>query len=165
MWVVKAINLNRGMCIKIVNNFKEMEQVIEKFKQGVDYHFTEQIINEINQEKNKSNINMNSLNKENEKNNNDMNKNKKEEEKNIEEKEKIESMYYCDKIIIQKYIEDPLLYRGRKCDMRIWVLLTHQMKVYLFKEGHLKTCSVEYDAGSKDAYRHITNYSFQKYNN
>ena len=70
---------------------------------------------------------------------------------------------HCDKIIIQKYIEDPLLYRERKCDMRIWVLLTHQMKVYLFKEGHLKTCSVEYDAGSKDAYRHITNYSFQKY--
>ena len=107
-----------------------MEHVIEKFKQGVDYHFTEQIINEINQDKNKSNINMNSLNKENEKNNNDTNKNKKEEEKNIEEKEKIESMYlykqggligfsHCDKIIIQKYIEDPLLYRERKCDMRI----------------------------------------------
>jgi hypothetical protein len=48
--------------------------------------------------------------------------------------------------------------------MRIWVLLTHQMKVYLFKEGHLKTCSIQYDPNSKDAFSHITNYSFQKYN-
>ena len=38
------------------------------------------------------------------------------------------------------------------------------MKVYFFKEGHLKTCSVPYDLESKDAYSHITNYSFQKHN-
>ena len=48
--------------------------------------------------------------------------------------------------------------------MRIWVLLTHQMKVFLFKEGHLKTCSVEFDLNSHDAFTHITNYSFQKKN-
>ena len=174
MWVIKAINLNRGMCIKIVDNFEEMEQVIYKFKNGVDYHFTEQIINETNQEINNLNnynhINLFKDKKEKEKpiNNNQENSNNnninKDEEKNSEEKEKNESIYYCDKIIIQKYIENPLLYRGRKCDMRIWVLLTHQMKVYMFKEGHLKTCSLEYYPNSKDAFRHITNYSFQKYN-
>ena len=38
------------------------------------------------------------------------------------------------------------------------------MKVYFFKEGHLKTCSVPYNIESKDAYTHITNYSFQKHN-
>jgi hypothetical protein len=48
--------------------------------------------------------------------------------------------------------------------MRIWVLLTQSMKVYVFKEGHLKTCSIEYNIDSKDAFAHITNYSFQKYN-
>ena len=226
MWVIKAINLNRGMCIKIVNNFKEMEQVIDKFQKGVDYHFTEQIINEenkeiknniiintnkeenkkenmneenkdtkkekeitkeenlkINKEKEKANeeneenknINLEKektkeenkiINKEKEENNEENKNINKKNEKNNEENdiEKNENMYYCDKIIIQKYIENPLLYRGRKCDMRIWVLLTHQMKVYIFKEGHLKTCSVEYDVNSKDAYSHITNYSFQKYN-
>ena len=167
MWVIKAINLNRGMCIKVVNSFNEIKQVIDKFKNGVDYHFSEELINEINQE----NINNKNVSKTN--NNNDEAKDKKieekknnnkEEEKDIEEKERIENLYYCDKIIIQKYIENPLLYRGRKCDMRIWVLLTHQMKVYIFKEGHLKTCSVEYNTNSKDAYSHITNYSFQKYN-
>ena len=34
------------MCIKIVNNFTEMETIIEKFRQGVNYNFTEQGINE-----------------------------------------------------------------------------------------------------------------------
>jgi len=48
--------------------------------------------------------------------------------------------------------------------MRIWVLLTQNMKVYVFKEGHLKTCSVKYDLNTNDAFTHITNYSFQKYN-
>ena len=39
------------------------------------------------------------------------------------------------------------------------------MKVYVFKEGHLKTCSIEYNLNSKNPFTHITNYSFQKYNN
>ena len=86
-----------------------------------------------------------------------LNQNKKEEDKE-------EKIYNCNKILIQKYIENPLLYKGRKCDIRIWVLLTHQMKVFLFKEGHLKTCSVEFDLNSQDAFTHITNYSFQKKN-
>ena len=48
--------------------------------------------------------------------------------------------------------------------MRIWVLVTHDMKVYVFKEGHLKTCSANYDINNtQDAYVHITNYSFQKH--
>ena len=81
----------------------------------------------------------------------------------MKEKEK-EKLYNCNRIIIQKYIENSLLYKGRKFDMRIWVLLTHTMKVYVFKEGHLKTCSIEYNLNSKDAFAHITNYSFQKYN-
>ena len=164
MWVIKAINLNRGMCIKVVNSFKEIEQVLDKFQKGVDYHFTEQIINEVNQENKNISVNQNREENKKEKGNEEKKEKEKENENMENNLEKNENIYYCDKIIIQKYIENPLLYRGRKCDMRIWVLLTHQMKVYIFKEGHLKTCSVEYDSNSKDAYRHITNYSFQKYN-
>ena len=140
MWVIKAINLNRGKCIQIVNNFNQMQAVINKFKNGVDYDFTKEIVEE-------------NETKENNKQNTKINNNTKDEK-----------LYNCSKIIIQKYIEKPLLYKGRKCDMRIWVLVNHEMKVYIFKEGHLKTCSVEYDINSKDAFTHITNYSFQKYN-
>ena len=67
-------------------------------------------------------------------------------------------------IILQKYIENPLLYFGRKFDIRIWVLLTHELKIYVFEEGHLKCCSVNYELHSNDTFCHLTNYSFQKYN-
>ena len=46
MWVLKAVNLNRGMCIKVVNSFEQMEKVINKFKKGVDYRFTAEEIEE-----------------------------------------------------------------------------------------------------------------------
>ena len=224
MWIVKAINLNRGMCMKIVNSYDQLIKVINKFKEGVDYNFTkeklDELYNENNNEvkldinlnkssskKNKSfnnnkitrkNLNsadktkttlinkdilmkknkivlvnknnLNSVEKDNNKQtlddnqNEKTNKNKIEEEKKVNEVKEKEKIYNCNRIIIQKYIENPLLYRGRKFDMRIWVLLTQTMKVYVFKEGHLKTCSIEYNINSKDAFSHITNYSFQKYN-
>ena len=47
--------------------------------------------------------------------------------------------------------------------MRTWVLLAHDLNIYLFKEGHLKASSSEYDINSKDAFVHLTNYSVQKY--
>ena len=222
MWLVKAINLNRGKCIKVVNSFEQIEKVIEKFRLGVKYGFTKENLDEIEEsiykkdkisednkeEKNndkKENINSENKNKENnnkENNSNDNNNNDNNNKENINKDKKLkkkkknesnkeinnnktsnkeniknqspnkdnnnepeEKTYLCKKILIQKYIENPLLYKGRKCDMRIWVLLTHKMKVYVFKEGHLKTCSVNYDVNSKDAFTHITNYSFQKYNN
>ena len=171
MWVVKAINLNRGMCIQIVNNFNQMMAVLNKFKEGVNYDFTEKVIEEEGSKNNDKNDNKNineqkdkETNKNEESKNNEEKNDDKDSSNNEEDKKKDKPMYYCSKIIIQKYIENPLLYKGRKCDMRVWVLLTHNMKVYFFKEGHLKTCSIEYDINSKDAFRHITNYSFQKYN-
>ena len=72
--------------------------------------------------------------------------------------------YKTNKIIIQKYIEKPLLYNGRKFDIRIWVLLTHEMTAYMFKEGHLKLSSIGYNLDSNSSFIHLTNYSLQKYN-
>ena len=137
MWLIKAINLNRGMCIKIVNSYKKMLYILHKFKEGVNYDFTSKNIEDFN------------------------NKSPNKDKFIIDHKSPI---YFCEKILIQKYIEKPLLYKGRKCDMRVWVLVTHNMKVYFFKEGHLKTCSISFDIDSKNAFSHITNYSFQKYN-
>ena len=194
MWVLKAVNLNRGMCIKVVNSFEQMEKVINKFKNGVDYRFTIEEMEEKEQKekdnknlplsedettksitipKRQNKIQVDEYEEGNQKKNNNKEKLKTDENiqnvnnlynENKKGEDKEEKIYNCNKILIQKYIENPLLYKGRKCDMRIWVLLTHQMKVFLFKEGHLKTCSVEYDLNSPDAFTHITNYSFQKYN-
>ena len=141
MWIIKAINLCQGRCMQIAHNFNQMLNILNKFKEGVEFNFTEKVLGENNEEVKKSH-----------------DKNEKKINKDFS------TIYCCEKVIIQKYIERPLLYNGRKCDMRIWVLVTHTMKVYFFKEGHLKTCSIPYDIESKDAYTHITNYSFQKHN-
>ena len=155
MWVVKAVNLNRGQCIRIVDNYQKMEKVIKMIQEGVEKNFTVAEIDDSKEEEHKE---------ENKKiNNTHTNTNKQNEQVPIT-KEHEPKKYSSNKIIIQKYIESPLLYKGRKCDIRIWVLLTHKMKAYVFKEGHLKTCSVDYNINSQDAFTHITNYSFQKYN-
>jgi hypothetical protein len=80
-----------------------------------------------------------------------------------------ESKTKCNHLIIQKYIEAPLLYNNRKFDIRIWVLFTYisrtyNFEVYVFKEGHLKACSEPFNLNSDDLYVHLTNYSVQKYN-
>ena len=72
-------------------------------------------------------------------------------------------------LLIQKYLEEPLLYNKRKFDIRIWVLFTYiitenKYEVYVFKEGHLKACSDEFNIDSDDLFIHLTNYSVQKYN-
>ena len=148
LWIIKAINLNRGQCIKLVNSFEQIEEIIQKFKEGVKYDFTRE-----DSENKTQDIILNNIN-------NDIKDTEEDEKNNNKDK-----LYYCSRIIIQKYIEKPLLYKNRKCDIRIWVLLTQSMKVYVFKEGHLKSCSEEYKLNSKNPYIHITNYSFQKYNN
>ena len=80
---------------------------------------------------------------------------------------KKENKFHC--LIIQKYIEDPLLYNMRKFDIRIWILFLflsskNKFEVYVFKEGHLKACSEKFNLDSDDLYVHLTNYSVQKYN-
>ena len=138
IWVIKASNLNRGQCIRIADNPNKIREIVKEFIQGIK-------IKNISKENNENNIQI-SINS------------------NTSSNIPSSDIYKTDKIIIQKYIERPLLYKNRKCDMRIWVLLTHEMKAYVFKEGHLKTCSAEYDLNNnKDAYVHITNYSFQKH--
>jgi len=49
--------------------------------------------------------------------------------------------------IIQKYLEAPLLYHGRKFDLRVWAICASDagsqigMRVYAFREGYARTSS------------------------
>ena len=70
--------------------------------------------------------------------------------------------------IIQKYIERPLLIHQRKFDIRVWVLVTHEMRVYFFKEGYLRTSSELYSTDSETVNNrniHLTNNAIQKFGN
>jgi hypothetical protein len=42
-------------------------------------------------------------------------------------------------------MEDPLLVHKRKFDIRVWVLVTQDCKVYMFKEGYIRTTSLPYE--------------------
>ena len=72
----------------------------------------------------------------------------------------------CEYLILQKYLEKPLLYQGRKFDIRLWVLFIYDQEddIFIFKQGHLKATCNQYNPDSKDLYVHLTNYSVQKHN-
>ena len=88
----------------------------------------------------------------------------------IQEMKKIENVdssnFKCEHVILQKYLEKPLLYQGRKCDIRIWILMIGGQEncVYVFKQGHLKATCGEFDINSNSPFIHLTNYSVQKHN-
>ena len=83
-------------------------------------------------------------------------------EKKLLTDEKNKKISRCEFVLVQKYIEKPLLYKNRKFDIRIWVLFTDQDDVYVFKEGHLKATSDDYSINTLNPYLHLTNYSVQK---
>ena len=193
LWLLKAMNLNRGLAIKIIDSFEECNNYIKYYYQGgiiksvKNYNSNNNILNNNNNEsKSNSNNDNDSIDKSriiyyklpkivtttkngkknyNFKNNHDFCLYRQIDYYSLlkKSKEDKEKHYQSGKLILQKYIEKPLLYNKRKFDMRTWVLLTHDMKIYLFKEGHLKASSSEYDINSKDAFVHLTNYSVQKY--
>jgi hypothetical protein len=68
--------------------------------------------------------------------------------------------------VIQKYLENPYLIDGRKFDIRVWVLLTHDLTCYFFKEGYIRLSSEIYkhDADSvNNQFMHLTNNAVQKH--
>lgn len=67
--------------------------------------------------------------------------------------------------MIQKYIERPMLVNGRKYDIRVWVLLTHELDLYFFKEGYIRTSCEEFRLDKDDLYVHLTNNAVQKHSN
>lgn len=70
--------------------------------------------------------------------------------------------------VISRYIDNPLLMGGRKFDLRLYVLVTsfRPLKVYLFKHGFCRFCTVKYDDSANEMdnlYVHLTNVSIQKH--
>ena len=168
LWLLKAMNLNRGLGIKMINSVESCEKYIRAFYQGNVFKCVKdsQKVKEIKDTNKRVYFILPKI----EDNNNDNNKNninssyrKIDYTKILKNSQEKKGHYKSNKIILQKYIEKPLLYNGRKFDVRLWVLLTHKMEIYLFKEGHLKATSFNYSLDNNDLYIHLTNYSVQKY--
>ena len=65
--------------------------------------------------------------------------------------------------VVQKYIEQPLLYHKRKFDIRMWAVITWESELYYYKHGYIRTSSDVYSTDSKLNYVHLTNNCLQKY--
>ena len=77
-----------------------------------------------------------------------------------------EKAYSINGFVIQKYIESPLLINDRKFDIRMWVLVTGDMNVYLFREGYIRTSSSPFvidHTNIDDKFVHLTNNAIQKF--
>ena len=138
---MKPPDLYQGKCIEICNNFDEMQKKCKKMFKGVD----KTIIAELEDE--------------------EISYDDEDEDENEYDDiyaKKPTRFYCCNDIIIQKYLDNPLLYQKRKFDIRCFVLIDSNLNVYFCKEGHLKGCSEFYDLNKTNKFIHITNYSFQK---
>ena len=189
-WILKPPDLYQGKCIQISDDFVEISKLIKNMFKGVDKRLesdSESDADEFNfDNNNKINSylynyisNCNKYNKNNNKNspltniinNSDSKNNKSAEEflinSNIKlkkkEKKKIYSKITCfNEVIVQKYLDNPLLYKKRKFDIRCYVLVDSNLNVFFCREGHLKSSSEFYDINTKNKFIHITNHSLQK---
>lgn len=155
-WILKPVDLYKGMGIQISNNIVEMKKLSRKILIGVDTSFKKETSSSTATGTGASNTvivnGMNSVEQ----------SPSKEDESNPKKQKNVSHIYCSSQILIQKYLDNPLLYNKRKFDIRCYVLVDHNFNVYYCREGHLKGCSIEYDIESKSPFAHITNYSFQK---
>ena len=69
--------------------------------------------------------------------------------------------------VIQKYVDNPLLYKSRKFDIRCYALVTSfqgNIQCFFYKEGYLRTSSADYSVTNiENKFIHLTNDAVQKY--
>ena len=171
-WILKPTDLYQGKCIEICNSFEEISKKCRNMFKGVEKKFIPELVikeEEISDDEIIQNINSSKiLTNNNEENNNNntfeyKNNNTNSNINNSNKKKIAYSKMYCsNEIIIQKYLDRPLLYYKRKFDIRCFVLVDSNLNVFFCREGHLKGSSEFYDLNNTNKLIHITNYSLQK---
>jgi len=90
---------------------------------------------------------------------------RKEPLENVDKNAKLEDIQRRT-FILQKYIDRPLLIKGRKFDIRAFGTLTSingWLKGYFYEDGYIRTSSSKYTSKSNDIFIHLTNDAVQKH--
>lgn len=70
--------------------------------------------------------------------------------------------------IAQKYIENPMIIKNRKFDLRVWVIVTdwNPLTVWMFKKPYVRFPAHDYTTDNiENNYAHLANNSIAKYAN
>ena len=134
LWMIKPSGLSRARGIELFNKLEDLKFIMKKYKQGFDQN---EFLNEQKSKNSKiskgilllllldeSKFRTHSL---------PPKENKFKKKKNQNEKKIVPGFIRSSGLIVQKYLESPLLYQNRKFDIRVLTLLDHEMKVYVFK--------------------------------
>ena len=162
-WIIKPPDLYQGKCIEICDSFEEFVKITKNIFKGVDKKLIPEQLNTLsNSEIGNETFNTNEklLTYNNFMNNTNYNANASNRKRILKSR-----MYCANEIIVQKYLDNPLLYKNRKFDIRCFVLLDSNLNLFFCKEGHLKGSSELYNLNNSNKYIHITNYSLQKNSN
>jgi tubulin polyglutamylase TTLL5 len=73
------------------------------------------------------------------------------------------------KVIVSRYIPNPLLINGYKFDLRLYVVVTswNPLRIYLYREGLARFATEKYNLNQKsvsNVFMHLTNYAVNKNN-
>ena len=147
-WILKPTDLYQGKCIEIFSEFSQLYKHCKNIFRGIKTKKQPEYISKDDDENNFLCTNYND--------NDNINS-------DIYQKKTFYSKMYCsNEIIIQKYLDRPLLYNKRKFDIRCFVLIDYDLNLFFFREGHLKASSELYNLNDRNRFIHITNYSLQK---
>jgi tubulin monoglycylase TTLL3/8 len=87
-------------------------------------------------------------------------------EKKLLTDDKNKKISRCEFVLVQKYIEKPLLYKNRKFDIRQWVLVTNinPLTLWMWEQPYLRFGAEDYKLTDiNNLYSHLTNNSIAKY--
>ncbi|ORX76957.1 TTL-domain-containing protein [Anaeromyces robustus] len=77
----------------------------------------------------------------------------------------LNELTYNSRIVLQRYIKDPLLISGYKFDLRCYVMVkgTYPLNIYLYEEGLARFATNKYDTNDiTNVFSHLTNTSINK---
>lgn len=162
LWIVKPTGMNRGNGIHVFKDLPSLTQLVDAFLSAkVVIKKTKPAKDEASENAKADSAGPETANS-NQKSSEEVNNKKPKDE----EKKDVVSRAVKRKFIVQKYIESPLLIHSRKFDIRMWVLVTHELNAYLFKEGYIRTSSSPFVIDLNDVdnkFVHLTNNAIQKH--